>query len=139
VVTIFIDAAIVMYAAGADHPYRSACRAILEDVGAGRLDAETSVEVVQEIGHRFVSIGQPERAHDLTVATLDLFAPVLPITHAVMRRVPALMARYPRLDSRDLVHVATCVHEGITQIVSADRAYDDVAEVTRIDPLAFAS
>ncbi|CAN5596806.1 hypothetical protein BH20CHL7_BH20CHL7_17350 [soil metagenome] len=136
--TVFIDAAVVMYAAGADHPYRATCRAILEEVGAGRLDAVTSVEVVQEIGHRCVSIRQPERAHDLTVATLDLFAPVLPITHAVMRRVPALMARYPRLDSRDLVHVATCVHEGIARIVSANQAYDAVAEVTRIDPLAFA-
>jgi predicted nucleic acid-binding protein len=138
-VTVFIDAAVVMYASGAEHPYRDACRAILEAVGAGRLDVTTSVEVVQEIGHRYVSIRQPERAHDLTVATLDLFAPVLPITHAVMRRVPDLMARYPRLDSRDLVHVATCIHEGISEIISADRAYDAVAEVKRIDPLAFVS
>jgi predicted nucleic acid-binding protein len=138
-VTVFIDAAVVMYASGAEHPYRDACRAILEAVGAGRLDATTSVEVVQEIGHRYVSIRQPERARDLTVATLDLFAPVLPITHAVMRRVPDLMARYPRLDSRDLVHVATCIHEGISEIISADRAYDAVAEVKRIDPLAFVS
>jgi predicted nucleic acid-binding protein len=138
-VTVFIDAAVVMYASGADHPYRAACRAILEAVGAGRLDAATSVEVIQEIGHRYVSIRRPELAHELTAATLDLFAPVLPITHAVMRRVPDLMVRYPRLDSRDLVHVATCVHEGISQIISADRAYDTVAEVKRIDPLAFAS
>lgn len=137
--TLFVDAAVVMYAAGGDHPYRDACRKLLDDIGAGRLEAVTSVEVVQEIGHRFVSIRQPERARELTVATLDLFAPVLPITHAVMRRVPALMTRYPSLDSRDLVHIATCIHEGITDILSADRAYDDVAEVQRIDPLAFAS
>jgi uncharacterized protein len=137
-VTVFIDAAIVMYASGVDHPYRAACQAILQEIGAGRLDATTSVEVVQEIGHRYVSIRQPDRARELTVATLDLFAPVVPITHAVMRRVPDLMARYPRLDSRDLVHVATCIHEGIPEIISADRAYDDVAEVKRIDPLAFA-
>ena len=135
--TLFIDAAVMLYAAGAEHPYRAACRAILSEIGAGRLDAATSVEVVQEIGHRYVSIRQPDRARDLTTATLDLFAPVLPITHAVMRRVPALMTRYPALDSRDLVHVATCIHEGITEIISADRAYDTVGEVTRIDPLAF--
>lgn len=137
--TLFVDAAVVMYAAGGDHAYRDVCRWILEEVGAGRLEAVTSVEVVQEIGHRFVSIKQPDRARELTVATLDLFAPVLPITHAVMRRVPELMTRYPSLDSRDLVHVATCVHEGIAGILSADRAYDHVAEVKRIDPLAFAS
>ena len=128
-----------MYAAGASHAYRDACRAILERIADGRLDAVTSIEVVQEIGHRYVSIRQPDLARELTMATLDLFAPVLPITHAVMRRVPDLMARYPALDSRDLVHVATCIHEGITQIVSADRAYDAVSEVRRIDPVAFAT
>lgn len=126
-----------MYAAGADHPYRAACRAILEAVGIGDLDAATSVEVVQEIAHRYTSIKQADRAHDLVIATLDLFAPVLPITHAVMRRVPGLMTRYPRLDARDLVHVASCIQEGITEIISPDRAFDAVAEVRRIDPLAW--
>jgi predicted nucleic acid-binding protein len=37
------------------------------------------------------------------------------------------------------IHVATCVHEGITQIITGDRAYEDIAEVTRLDPLAFGS
>ncbi len=45
---------------------------------------------------------------------------------------------YPTLDARDVVHVATCIHEGIPTIVSPDRAFDQVAEVRRIDPLAFA-
>ena len=39
--------------------------------------------------------------------------------------------------ARDLVHVATCIHEGITEIVSPDPGFDEVAEVRRIDPLAF--
>jgi hypothetical protein len=30
--------------------------------------------------------------------------------------------------------VATCIHEGITDVISPDRAFDDVAEVRRIDP-----
>ena len=42
------------------------------------------------------------------------------------------------LSARDVVHVATCVHEGITEIVSPDRGFDQVAEVRRIDPAAFA-
>ena len=135
--TLFVDAAVLMYAAGADHAYRSSCRAIVEAIRDGEVDATTSVEVVQEIFHRFVSIGRPEVARELSTETLDLFAPVLPITHAVMRRVPDLVARYPTLDARDLVHVATCIHEGIGTIISADRGYDPVTEVRRVDPLAF--
>jgi predicted nucleic acid-binding protein len=67
-----------------------------------------------------------------------MFAPVVPITHAVMRRVPVLADKYPRLQARDLVHVATCIHEGVTEIVSPDKAFDQVSELRRIDPTEFA-
>jgi predicted nucleic acid-binding protein len=56
-----------------------------------------------------------------------------------MRRVSDLAARYPTLGARDLVHVATCVHEGIAEIVSPDRAFDEVAELRRLDPIEFAA
>lgn len=51
-----------------------------------------------------------------------------------MRRVPDLVDRYPRLEARDIVHVATCLHEGITEIISPDRGFDAVDGLTRIDP-----
>jgi predicted nucleic acid-binding protein len=49
-----------------------------------------------------------------------------------------LADKYPRLQARDLVHVATCIHEGVTEIVSPDKAFDQVHEVRRIDPTEFA-
>ena len=69
---------------------------------------------------------------------MDFFAPVLPITHALIRRVPQLAGRYPTLDALALVHVATCIHEGIGEIISPDRAFDQVHEIRRIDPAEFA-
>lgn len=137
--TAFIDTAVMMYAAGRDHLLREPCRHILESVVAGSLTATTSVEVVQEIVHRYRSIGQPDLAFTVARDTLDLFAPVLPITHALMRRVPDLALRYPRLAARDLVHVATCIHEGIAEIVSPDRGFDAVQEIRRVAPEEFAS
>ena len=105
--------------------------------GKAPAEATTSVEVIQEILHRFVSIRDPKTGRDLAKRTMDTFAPVLPVTHALMRRVPDLAKRYPALAARDLVHVATCVHEGITEIISTDRGFDQVAELQRIDPVAF--
>jgi predicted nucleic acid-binding protein len=72
------------------------------------------------------------------VEAMDIFAPVLPITHAVMRRVPDLAVKCPTLNARDLVHVATCIEEGISEIISPDHAFDQVAELRRIDPTEFA-
>jgi hypothetical protein len=108
-------------------------------VGDGQFEATTSTEVVQEILHRFVSIKRPEIGIAMARLTMDAFAPVVPITHALMRRVPDLAARYPSLSARDLVHVATCIHEGITDIITPDRGFDQVAEVRRIDPTDFAA
>lgn len=137
--TVFVDTSVLMYAAGVEHPLRAPCQRIIVGVTDRTLDATTSVEVVQEVLHRFISLRRQADGADLARRTLDLFAPVIPITHAAMRRVPDLVDRYPSLQARDVVHVATCIHEGITEIISADRGFDQVAEVRRIDPVAFAS
>jgi predicted nucleic acid-binding protein len=136
-VTLFIDSAVIMYAAGAEHPMREPCRRIIDAVADGRMSGVTSTEVIQEILHRHLSQRRPEIGRAQAQDALDLFAPVLPISHALMRRLPGLTERYPSLQARDLVHVATCIHEGITEIISPDKAFDQVAEVKRIDPLAF--
>ena len=136
--TVFVDAAVVMHAAGGEHPLRDPCRRIIDGISDGSVDGVTSAEVIQEIFHRFLSIRRPEDGAILAERTQDLMAPVLPITHALMRRVPELARRYPTLDARDLVHVATCIHEGITEIISPDRGFDQVAELRRLDPASFA-
>ncbi len=137
--TIFIDTAVIMYAAGSSHPLREPSRRILTMIESGALLAVTSTEVVQEIAHRFLSIGRRDIAENLAADTLALFAPVLPITHAVVRRLPDLIARYPGLAARDLIHVATCQHEGVTDILSPDRGFDEVAGLRRLDPTEFAA
>jgi hypothetical protein len=133
-VTVFLDTAVFMYAGGAEHPLRSPCRAVLERVAFGELDATTSAEVVQEILHRFVAIRRPDVGAAMARSVLDAFGPVLPISDAVVRRVPDLLERYPFLAARDLIHVATCIHEGIRTIVSPDAGFDRVEEVVRADP-----
>ena len=135
--TAFIDTAVIMYAAGSEHALREPSRRVLSQLGTADLDGVISVEVVQEILHRFISLRRPDAGLALAAQTMDFFAPVLPITQALIRRVPDLAIKYPSLAARDLVHVATCIHEGITDIISPDRGFDQVAEVRRIDPSDF--
>lgn len=123
-----------MYAGGSEHPLRSPCLRLLELVADGGIDAVTSAEVVQEILHRFTALRLPELGAAMADEALDLFAPVLPVTHSAMQRMPALVRRYPSLAARDLVHVATCQEHGVVAIVSPDRGFDAVEEITRIDP-----
>ena len=137
--TAFLDAAVFMYAGGAEHPLRGPCQAILRRAKDGTLEATTSAEVVQEILHRFISIRRPAFGISIARDALAVFNPVLPVTDAVIRRVPELVGRYPLFSARDLVHVATCIEEGIDSIVSPDRGFDTVKEIKRIDPFRAAT
>ncbi|CAN5922515.1 hypothetical protein BH23ACT10_BH23ACT10_31480 [soil metagenome] len=47
-----------------------------------------------------------------------------------------LLATHDSLGVRGAVHAATAMHAGISQILSADRVFDAVAGVTRVDPAA---
>lgn len=128
-----------MYAGGAEHPLREPSQAILRAIGEGRLAALTSTEVVQEILHRFVAIRRPEVGAAMAREVITAFGPLLPITHAVIDRMPDLVVRYPRLTARDLIHVATCLEEDIGVILSPDRGFDEVSEIHRLDLSAAAA
>ena len=77
------------------------------------------------------------RAQGASIASdaMDLFAPVLPITHATVRRMPELIALYSGLAARDLLHVATCQQEGIEEIIEHVPRFEAVLGLRRIDPV----
>ncbi len=132
--SVFIDTAVIMYAAGRQHSLQQPCRAIIERIIAGQLDGVTSAGVIQEVLHRFAATKSHALGAAMARHALDVFTPVLPITHQVMDRMPELVERHRGLAARDLVHVATCLEEGITAILSPDRGFDEVPRLTRIDP-----
>jgi predicted nucleic acid-binding protein len=129
-----------MYAIGEEHPLRDPCQRVLRRAAERRIDAVTSAEVVQEILHRYLAVGRPDIAISAARGILTAFGPVMPVTHEVVSRVADLAERYSTtLSARDLVHAATCIEHGIDEIVTTDRGFDHVAELTRIDPVAFAA
>ena len=55
---LLVDANVFMYAAGSDHPNKPRAIRFLESVAAGETDAAVDAEVLQEILHRYRSIGR---------------------------------------------------------------------------------
>jgi uncharacterized protein len=138
-VTVFFDTAIFMYAAGADHPLREPCRVVLARAVRGEIAGTTSAEVIQELVHRYRSIRRTDAADQVAREVLGAFGPVISVDHTVVSRLPDLLARYPALATRDLVHIATCIEEGIGEIVTPDRGFDAVREIRRVDPVTLAA
>jgi hypothetical protein len=143
----FIDANVPIYAVGIDHPYKEPCDRIIQAVIVGELSAVTDAEIIQEIIHRYLSQRRPEGLQiagsfmtALTAASsgsLSSQESILPVTATDMTRCLALLREYPFLRTRDAVHTAVMLEHGISNIITADRHFDQVKEVIRHDPLTF--
>jgi len=134
----FVDANIPMYAAGAEHPLKRPCVAILEAIARGRLPGVTSVEVLQEILHRYSALGQRARAVEVATRFLRILPAPLPVALADLRRAMELLPLHHGLQARDALHVAVMENHGVTYIISADQHFDSAAGIVRVDPTAWA-
>jgi predicted nucleic acid-binding protein len=132
---VFIDANVPMYAAGADHQFKAPCLAILEWAAKNPLAAVTDAEVLQEILHRYSAIGQHDRAVDVALLFSRTVPEALPVTKRNVLRAIQLWQSHPTLQPRDAIHAAVMEQQGIQRIISADRHFDGLLGLTRIDPL----
>lgn len=131
---IFVDANIPMYARGGDHPYRVPCRRALERIVREQVACCTNTEVVQELLHRYLALDRLEEARLSSLHFMTLIPEVLPVTRATLLTAIDLIDELPGLSARDLLHVAVMRQHGLTEILSVDRHFDNVAGIRRIDP-----
>ena len=126
-----VDANVIVYSA-VPSPQREPCGELLAAIARGYADGRASTAVLGEVWHLELS----GRAGDLDGVTARAYAalgPLLPVSDESFRRALALDA--PSLGANDRLHVATCLTHGIDVVVTADKGFDAVSEVRRIDPL----
>jgi predicted nucleic acid-binding protein len=131
---ILLDANILMYAAGVDHPNKAQSLALLDRVASGAVEVGADVEVLQEILHRYRAIGRwddGKRVYDLA---RTIVATWIPLDLSVLDRARALLDRDPALSARDALHAAVCLEVGAEALCSFDRDFDRVAELRRVQP-----
>ncbi len=126
-----------MYAVGAAHPLREPCRSALEKAVSRRVALVTDSEVLQELLYRYFALRRPEVAHSVYRATVRLCDDVLAVEEKHTARALELLLQYSKLSARDAVHIATMEGSGIRRLLSADKDFDGIREVQRVDPAEF--
>lgn len=91
------------------------------------------MEVIQEIVHLYLGRRERDRAVQVAEAAMALVARVLPVEESDGRSSLSLIRAVPELTSRDAIHAALCLRYE-SPIVSADRDFDRVPGLRRIDP-----
>ena len=131
----FLDANVVMYAAGSEHPLRQPCRRALRRA----VDERVAVITDSEVLHRYFAIRRPDAAAAVYRSTVDLCNEVAPITEKSTARALELLQEHAELTPRDAIHGATRESAGVRRLLSADRDFDVVSSVQRVDPTEFAT
>ena len=129
--TFFVDANVVIYSA-VDSPYREVCVELITAVAEGVAGGRASTAALEEVWHAEMS-GKGGSIEGLTSYAYSVFTPLLSVTDEIVRRALDLDA--PKLGANDRVHVATCLVNDIDVIVSADRRFDGIKGIRRVDPL----
>lgn len=133
---VLLDVSVPMYAAGRAHPLKEACAWVMTEVAARRLVAAIDTEIVQEILSRYGALQEWRLAVTMATDLLTLVPTVYPVRATEARLTIELFAEYaPRgVTARDLVHVAVMMNNGLRHIISTDRHFDSVSDITRLDP-----
>ena len=121
---------VAMYLVGAPHP-REDRRRLLEQASE-REKLVTTVEVLQEILHRYTAIDRRDVIQPAFDALLDTVDEVYPIDLADVTRAKAIVLERPRLSARDALHVAAIERHGVTRIMSFDAGLDTIPGLLRL-------
>ena len=133
----FIDTNIIMYAAGKNHKYKIPCVEVLERIDDYGSIFFINTETIQEILYRYNYINLKDFGLALASDTINLFEYILTITIDDLNLSIKLMKKYDSLISRDALIAANMINNNLKNIITADRVFDDVEEIKKIDPLDF--
>jgi uncharacterized protein len=131
---IVLDTTVLVYAKGTAHPLRDPCRRLIAAIAERKLDATTTVEVVQEFVHVRAQRRERSDAVALGCDYADLLAPLLTVGDEHLRRGLSLFERGERLGAFDAVLAATALEVGASALVSADGAFASIAGLPRVIP-----
>jgi predicted nucleic acid-binding protein len=135
-VLFFLDANIVMYCLGREHPLKTPCLQVVEQIRDGRLRVCTSTEVQQETLHRYYRQKRQDLGNQAYRLLTDLCQVVYPVTPDDMERAFSILHDASDINVRDAVHAAVMLNNGLTHILSTDDHFDCIAGITRVAPAA---
>ncbi len=133
---LFIDANLIMYSMGGPHPLRDPCKKFLEKIKSQEILSVTNTEVLQEILYRYFSIERGTLGEIAYQSMIKFCTDVFPVRVADTDKALEILKRVKGITSRDAVHAATMIHNGIKEIISTDPHFDLIHEIKRIDPMS---
>jgi predicted nucleic acid-binding protein len=131
---IVVDTSILVYAVGSEHDLGEPSGRLFDAVAEGRLEATSTVEVIQEFTHAFSRRRSRREAADRARSYTTLLAPLLASDASYVDPALDLFERHERLDIFDAFLTAAALDAGASALVSADAAFASLEELSHVAP-----
>lgn len=129
---IFIDSNIPMYLIGAEHANKKRSVDLLQELVRNEERLVTSIEVYQEILHRYTALRRLD-AIDPAMDTLSaLVDEILGFGMDEIRKARMLIGSVDEISARDALHAAVMDRAGVTRILSFDSGFDSCPGIERL-------
>ena len=128
---IFIDSNIPMYILGSPHTNKLRSLRLVERYLA--VPFVTSVEVLQEILHRYHSIGKLHEGVQVYDYLVHLVDDVWDVTREDIGLAKEILLQATGMGSRDAVHAACMLNHHVFQIMTFDRGFRKLKSLTVLD------
>ncbi|HEX5852262.1 MAG TPA: PIN domain-containing protein [Solirubrobacteraceae bacterium] len=131
---IVLDTTVLVYAKGAEHPLRDPSRRLIAAVAEGKVQATTTVEVIQEFVH--VRARRRGRADAVALGSdySELLSPLLTVTGEHLRRGLSIFEHTEELGAFDAFLAAAALDAGAQALVSADKAFASLPTLAHVTP-----
>jgi len=129
----YVDSNVFFYARILDREYGKACSSVLRMTSSGELEASTSTLVPIEVANSMRKFGLGEAVASEIRAIFSLGIEVHGIEAADAQEAAEIFEK-SRINPYDCLHAAVMKRLGLKEIISADKEFEKVDWIARLDP-----
>jgi len=131
--TYYIDSNIFFYAKIMDKEYGEACARILSMISRGELQVITSSLALIELANALRKYGLGDQVTGVVDAVFSLDFQIAQVDPTDVRNAMEIFDEF-RISPYDCTHAAIMKKAGTSSIISADKDFEKVTWIKRIDP-----
>jgi len=135
--TVYWDTNVFIYQSTPESPYFKECLDFVGCCQERKIFIETSVETIQEIVHVAQKQKLPHLGLQISKKAIQLTNKLYPVTEITIQKFLSLADEYPSITSRDLIHVAVCLENNISTIITYDKEFKTVEQIRSLTPKEF--
>lgn len=127
----YLDTNVFVYTADITSQHHHGAVNLLHQITAQKLPFTTSVETIQEIVHVYKKLHRLKYGLKICQNILKLIPQPLPVDKTVISQYLKVTSQYPKLESRDCLHLAICQVHSIPILITQDKTLAHL-KITRL-------